>query len=229
MYPPHQNQSVLTSKETLWSIFVKITEDSGFTGSFCLLDGLDECDDESQRWLAMKLTDLCKAHEEKPEVSCVRIMIVSRPGILALSASKRVVLDPDHSDKISHDIREFVRSKVQDLSNQLENLDNDARTRFEDKMQNELLTRAEGTFLWVGFAMMELLRMPTQTQMENAIQELPVGLAAMYDRMLLQIDFRHRATCAKILRWVSFAMRTLFIYELQEVIGSEPSGLLCTQ
>jgi hypothetical protein len=229
LYPPDQKQPVLTSKETLWSIFVKITDDPGFTGSFCLLDGLDECDEESQRWLAMKLTDLCKAHEGLPGINCVRILIVSRPGIPTLSTSKRVVLDPDHSDQISHDIRAFVKSKVQSLSNQVEHLSDDARAKFEDKMQNELLTRAKGTFLWVGFAMTELLRKLTRTQMEDAIQELPVGLTAMYDRMLLQIDSRHRATCAKILRWISFAMRPLSVDELQAVISCDSSGLAPTQ
>jgi ankyrin repeat protein len=229
MYPPDHKQPVLTSKETLWSIFVNITDDPGFIGSFCLLDGLDECDDETQRWLAMKLTDLCKAQEQMPGASCMRILVVSRPGVLALRASKRIVLDPDHSDQISHDIGAFVKAKVQDLSSQLESLSDDARAKFEDKMQSELLTRAQGTFLWVGFAVMELLRKLTRTQMEDAIQELPVGLTAMYDRMLLQIDSRHRATCAKVLRWISFAMRPLSIDELQAVIGSEPSGLLSTR
>jgi hypothetical protein len=104
---------------------VKITDDPLLTRSFCLLDGLDECDDESQRWLAMKFTDLCKAHEKMPEGSCMRIMIISRPEILALRASKRVILDPDHNNQISHDIGAFVKSKVQDLSKQLENLADD--------------------------------------------------------------------------------------------------------
>jgi hypothetical protein len=229
LYPPDKNPSVLASKETLWSIFVRITDDLDFTGSFCLLDGFDECDDESQRWLAMKLTDLCKAHEGRSEDKSMRIMIVSRPGIPALSASKRIVLDPDHSDQISHDIRAFVRWKVQSLSIQVEHLSDHTRAGFEAKMQNELLTRAEGTFLWVGFAMIELLKKRTLTQMEEAIQELPVGLTGMYDRMLLQIDSRHRAACAKILRWVSCAMRPLSSHELHAVIGSEPSGLLSTK
>jgi len=229
LYPSDQKQAVLTSKESLWSIFVKITDDPLLTRSFCLLDGLDECDDESQRWLAMKFTDLCKAHEKMPEGSCMRIMIISRPEILALRASKRVILDPDHNNQISHDIGAFVKSKVQDLSKQLENLADDTRAEFEATMQNELLTRAERTFLWVGFATIELLKKRTRTQMEDTIQELPVGLTAMYDRMLLQIDSLYRDTCSKILHWVAFATRPLHIDEVEAVLYPESPGLVSTQ
>jgi hypothetical protein len=96
-------------------------------------------------------------------------------------------------------------------------------------MQNELLTRAEGTFLWVGFATIELLKKRTRTQMEDTIQELPVGLTAMYDRMLLQIDSLYRNTCSKILHWVAFATRPLHIDEVEAVLYPESPGLVSTQ
>lgn len=158
LYPPDEKQFVLTSREDLWSILLEIVNDLQFTRSFCLLDGLDECDDESQRWLATKFTDLCNSHEKTHHMSLLRVIIVSRPGIPALRTSKRIVLDPDNRNEISHNIEVFVESRVRELSDQLEGLPNNTRTIFEADMRKELLLRAGGTFLWVGFAMIELLK-----------------------------------------------------------------------
>jgi ankyrin repeat protein len=138
--------------------------------------------------------------------------------------AKRVMLDPDNSEQINSDIRMFIRSKVQELSSQLEELPDGSRAEFESRMQSEFLNRAEGTFLWVGFAMIELLKKRTLSQMEDTIRELPKGLSALYDRMLLQVDSRYRSTASKILRWVAFAARPLSIREIGEIIGSKPSG-----
>jgi len=226
---PKIKESVLASREALWSIFMKITGDLEFTGTFCLVDGLDECDEDSQRWLATKFTNLVDAHARTLDTSYIRVIIVSRPGIPVLRTSKRIVLDLDKNDQISQDIEAFIKIKVRELSNQLENLPDNARLEFEAEMQNQLLTRANGTFLWIGFAMIELLKKRTRTQMQDAMQELPSDLTALYDRMLLQVDVRHRSTCAKILRWVAFAARPLSINELGTIIDLKSTGLASTQ
>jgi len=77
--------------------------------------------------------------------------------------------------------------------------------------------------------MEELLRKRTRTQMEDAIRELPTGLTALYDRMLLQIDPRYRPTCSKILRWVAFAARPLSTDELGAVINLVSPGPVTVQ
>jgi hypothetical protein len=226
LYPPDQKPAVLTSRETLWSILVKITSDPNFIRTFCLLDGLDECDDESQRWLAMMFIQHCETHEGAPDMSCMRVIIASRPGVLALRTSKQIVLDPDNDDQISHDIEVFVKFRVRELSNQLGNLSDNTRAAFEADMQNELLSRANGTFLWVRFAMEELIRKRTRLQMKDAIQELPIGLPAIYDRMLHQIDSRYRLICSKILRWVAFAARPLSVDELETITSFRLAGFV---
>jgi hypothetical protein len=224
LYPPEKKLDVLGSRETLWNIFVKMAEESKATRVFLLLDGLDECDEDSRRWLVLKLEDLCQIRQGTSGISSLRIVVVSRPGISMARGAKRVMLDRDNSEQINSDIRMFIRSKVQELSSQLEELPDGSRAEFESRMQSEFLNRAEGTFLWVGFAMIELLKKRTLSQMEDTIRELPKGLSALYDRMLLQVDSRYRSTASKILRWVAFAARPLSIREIGEIIGSKPSG-----
>jgi len=48
---PVRSQAALTSRETLWTIFAKVVSDQRLTPTLCLLDGLDECDNESTEWL----------------------------------------------------------------------------------------------------------------------------------------------------------------------------------
>ena len=228
-HPPKDKSHVLGSREALWNIFVRMAEDSKTTRTYLMLDGLDECDEDSQRWLVLKLEDLCHASERLTGISNLRIIVVSRPGISMSRGVTRVVLDSDNSELVNHDISAFISSKVQVLSKQLEDLPGDSRAEFESRMQAEFRHRAEGTFLWIGFAMIELLKKRTRTQMEDVMRELPKGLDALYDRMLIQIDSRYHSTASKILRWVAFAARPLSIYEIGDIIGSKPSESLSAE
>jgi hypothetical protein len=90
------------------------------------------------------------------------------------------MLDLDNSELIDGDICAFVASKVQELSDQLGTLSSDSRVQFQSNMKAELLRRAEGTFLCISFAIMELLQKQTITQMEDVLCELPKGLPALY-------------------------------------------------
>jgi hypothetical protein len=55
LHPPQDKQAVLDSRESLWSLFKKMTDDLRPSVIFCLLDGLDECDDDSRQWLVTKV------------------------------------------------------------------------------------------------------------------------------------------------------------------------------
>lgn len=61
--------------------------------------------------------------------------------------------DTDNDKQVCSDIKQFVSTRVEELSS-IVGFSNDFRQAVEDK----LLERATGTFLWVGFAMTELFR-----------------------------------------------------------------------
>lgn len=221
LYPPGAKQAVLTSRETLWSIFSKLVQDPRLSTVFCLLGGLDECDDDSRRWLASALVNLCSTHESRSGPHPLRILIVSRPNIWALGDSKCITLDPDNSERVSWDISTFIDTKVEELSDRLVITPDEDRATFKSRMYAELLKRANGTFLWVGFATIELLKKNTWTEMEVALHELPIGLPALYDRMLLQIDPCQWLTSSKILRWVAMAFRPLHVNQLAAIVDRQ--------
>jgi ankyrin repeat protein len=219
LYPPSERQAVLDSRETLWSIFAKIAGDLRLLSTVCLVDGLDECDDSSQRWLALKFVDFCEQLEVRSNANSMRTIIVSRPGISALRPSSHLLLDIDYNEQISRDIKSLIAAKVEELSDQLGGTSDEISVNFKSWMRTALLERAESSFLWVGFAVTELLEKKTWTQMEATIQTLPAGLPALYSRMLRQIDPRYRAVSSRMLGWIAVAVRPLTVDELGAIIG----------
>lgn len=218
-------QTALLSLETLWATLTAIVCDSRLDATvYLLVDGLDECDEESQRWLAAKLLILNKVSTTDTRKSLIRTVIVSRNTIVSLRKCKHVKLDPDHNTHISADIETFVSCKVQELFD-LHKFD----MKFQSRIRSMLSEKAEGTFLWIGFAMIELLQKQTMTEIEMTIRAMPKGLPALYDRMLLRIPPDHRRISSTILRWVTLAVSPLTLAELGAAVGILPHVGLQTE
>lgn len=147
-----RTQAALTSPETLWSIFVKMLKDSRVGTKYCVLDGLDECNEDSQRWLVAKLMDLVSVDVLGSSNIAFKIAIISRSG-LGLARCTQVRLDPDNDKQVGKEIQTFVSSRVQQLASMVS-----LPAELHHEVQTALLDRSEGTFLWVGFAMAELLK-----------------------------------------------------------------------
>ena len=77
-----QGQGTLSSLETLWIIFRKLLQDPALGTTFCVLDGLDECDDGSSRILIAKLVDFFSSQRSQPTGMALKLVIVSRKLIL---------------------------------------------------------------------------------------------------------------------------------------------------
>jgi hypothetical protein len=211
---PERAQQTLLSLETLWTIFTKLVTDTALGIMFCVLDGIDECDESTTRVLLPRIIGFL-TDQTSSITGMFRLVVVSRE-IHALQgcSCSRIRVDPDNDAKVDGDIELFVSTRVQELS-RIEGFNND----FRSYVQATLIQRAEGTFLWVGFAMYELLQKPTCSEILEVLDDLPTGLPAIYDRMLLQIPARHRELSQAILRWVTFAVRPLELEELAAAVG----------
>jgi hypothetical protein len=140
-------QHTLSSLEALWIIFRMLLQDPDLGPIFCVLDGLDECDEDSLGLLVAKLVGFFSSHNLQLADSAFKLVIVSRE-ISGLQGVAQVKLDPDHDERVTSDIERFISVRVEELS----------RIKGLNKafVQNTLLERANGTFLWVGFVMNEL-------------------------------------------------------------------------
>ncbi|RMZ74098.1 hypothetical protein GMOD_00004939 [Pyrenophora seminiperda CCB06] len=215
---PERAQQTLASLETLWIIFAKLTSDTELGTIFCVLDGLDECEESTLRVLLPRIVSLLSIDASPSTTRTYKLAIISR-DIPGMQGCTRIKLDPDNDEKVVGDIELFVSARVAELS-RIEGFNDD----FRAAVQSALLQRAGGTFLWVGFAMYELSQKQTCSEIWAALEELPSGLPAIYSRMLLRIPARQREVSRAILQWVTMAVRPLQLRELAAAIGVQATS-----
>ncbi|MCJ1264100.1 hypothetical protein MMC22_003971, partial [Lobaria immixta] len=215
-----QRESLFTgsSFQTLWRIFESMVRDPSLGTTYCVLDGLDECDEASLEVLLRKFAALLSAKTNKSSVCHLNLIVVSRdlPDYIPelLSSFPRIRLDPDADTEINNDIDQFIEVKVDELS-EYKKYPEPLCLHVKEVFRN----RAQGTFLWVGIVTKSLEKYKA-TEVEKALDLFPPGLNELYARMLLQIDIGRRDIAAKILRWVVMAVRPLTLSELSIAIDA---------
>ena len=112
---PETVKDTLSSLETLWIIFRKLLQDPNLGTTFCVLDGLDECDEGSLRLLVAKVVDFFSSQNLQPTDRALRLVIISRevPG---LHRCAHIKLDPDNDERVASDIERFIFVRVEELS-----------------------------------------------------------------------------------------------------------------
>jgi hypothetical protein len=209
-----QKESLFTASsfETLWRIFETMVHDPVIGTIYCVLDGLDECNEASLEVLLKKFRVLFSPKFSESSACYLNLIVVSRdlPDFIpeVLSSFPRIRLDPDADSEVNSDIHRFIEAKVDELS-AYRQYSKPLRLHVKEVFRD----RAQGTFLWVGIVATEL-RKYKATEVEKALDLFPSGLEELYSRMLLQIDIDRRETAAKILRWVVMAVRPLSLSEL---------------
>jgi ankyrin repeat protein len=201
-----------SSLESLWRVFESMVRDELVGSVFCVLDGLDECKEHSLEILAKKLRSFFLRSPHS-----LRLIAVSQelPDCISrtLSGIPHVRLDLDSEHEGNDDLRKFIAFKVKKLFT-----GNSDPNRLRKSVEESLFKRAMGNFLWVDFAMEELVK-KTLGEVEDCLNDLPTGLEGMYKRMLLHIPQEGRAVAASILRWVVMAIRPMTLAELGAAIG----------
>ncbi|MCJ1270547.1 hypothetical protein MMC22_010444 [Lobaria immixta] len=209
-----RNESLFagSSFETLWKIFENMVHDPALGTTYCVLDGLDECDEASLEVFLRKLAALFSVKTNESPVCHLNLIIVSRdlPDFIPelLSRFPRIRLDSDADTEINNDIYRFIEVKVDKLS-ELRQYPESLRVLVKKVFRK----RAQGTFLWIGIVAKALKRYGA-AEVENALDLFPRGFDELYARMLLQIDIDRREIAAKILNWVVMAVCPLTLSEL---------------
>lgn len=213
---PSQEQATLASPGTLWNLFMRIAKDVVAKSDLlitCLVDGIDECDPESTRWLCDKFMDFCC---NSTNSSLLRLVVISRQ-ISGLSRASKIELDSSTNWKTTADVSTFISKSVQELA-----VERHLTANLCERIGTMLYDKAEGTFLWVGFALQELRTSGTGLEMLRALESMPKGLSASYQAILRRIEARGSAKSASILHWVAMAYRPLFLDELAAAAECEP-------
>lgn len=193
------------------SIWDRVFEDILFklqssTPLFWVLDSIDESDST-----AVILQRLSSIQSKTP----IKVFATCRPikGI-PTSAETRLAtyfLQPSDTEA---DMLEFVTRTIRDT------LPNDSAT--EKFVQDEIMSKAEGSFLWTRLAL-EMLQdnWHTKDDIKAALTRVPSGMTAMYSRMVTLMEdqgSRNSHLARHVLAWVVCSWRPLYINELEEAL-----------
>ncbi|KAM0278133.1 hypothetical protein ACHAQH_005331 [Verticillium albo-atrum] len=170
--------------ETLWRIFLNMLRDERAGTVSCVIDGLDECDEDSISSVLTKFYGF--AVGEGASRSKFKFIILSRPLSPRCytpprggSPIPKICLDPDLNEK---DISVFIEQRTNELAES--NLKKPWRNSLRRKVKETLLKKAGGTFLWVGFVADDL-QGKTAFEATRCLRTLPIGLHAMASSLML--------------------------------------------
>ncbi|KAK2595511.1 hypothetical protein QQS21_006786 [Conoideocrella luteorostrata] len=195
------------SFEALWTLFISAAVDTDTGCKYCIIDALDECDYESRQTL---LKQLQRTFLKESAPKNIRILITSRPrpdirNQLIEFASADLASFPG----LKNDIDRFIDEKVAKLPG------------YADKTKGQVAKilgdKAGGTFLWVGIACDELVKLPSRKAISH-LMAMPKGLRSLYKR-LLDDALEHETThdeIQRILSFVAVSLRPFSLLELSE-------------
>ncbi|EUC41370.1 hypothetical protein COCMIDRAFT_29839 [Bipolaris oryzae ATCC 44560] len=113
---PERRADTLCSLASLWIILQKIIADAALGHLFCIVDGFDECDEDTQRFLIPRFVDQLgsQTSPNRPE-NLPKFLIVSRE-IERLECCNKGDLDEDHvSNGGGGDVELLIGEKVDEL------------------------------------------------------------------------------------------------------------------
>ncbi|OAT14139.1 ankyrin repeat-containing protein, variant 2 [Blastomyces gilchristii SLH14081] len=192
----------------LWKLFLSLLNHTDAPQVVCVLDGLDECEEESLKQLLDVLSEYFSNSEAKPN-TYLKVILLSRPQPGPLKSKlhrfPRIKLD-DSDVEIQKDVEKYISAKVAELA--AENILSEDRLR---QVSQTLMASAEGTFLWVGFVADEL-KGKNWLQINHILRGVPKDLVGVYQRLLQQVE--DKENLVPILEWIVLAARPMTVDEL---------------
>ena len=76
-------------------------------------------------------------------------------------------------------------------------------------------------FRWVALQLAELGKCSNRYEIDKQLADLPKGLDEIYNRILKNIDEKHRADTRTFLQWLAFCKRPMTIEEIAETITAD--------
>lgn len=198
----------ISSFETLWELFRIFLSEMGPCDILCVLDGLDECEEESLKQLLDTLDNHFLESNNRPK-ALLKVILVSRSQPVFIETKlhryPRIALE-DSKAEVGQDVEKYIFAKVAELASE-QNLSEDQLLQIRQTM----VASAEGTFLWVGFVADEL-KGRSWRKINDILHGVPKGLGGIYRRLLLRIQ--DKDNLLPILQWVVLAVRPLTVHEL---------------
>lgn len=198
--------------QVLNDIFEAITHDQSLPNVVCVVDALDEC----EHGIKLLLSLIVKTSHHIKWLFSSRNVKEIEQGLRSIDDSRRLVLELIRNAKcVSQSVDAYIDDSIRDIAALTD--DEDLRMKTADTLK----FKADGTFLWVSLVV-EQLRDTDRRNIEDVLEELPVGLENLYDLIMKRITQKLRKkdqnVCHILLAIVTTAERPLRLEELLEFI-----------
>ena len=184
---------------------------------YLVVDGLDECDASS---LLLKLFG--DVANSKPNLC---LLLVSRKTQMLSSAidklSKSMTIKTFTLEDVDEDLRMYVEEEMQSMRGD---------QGFKDRIAERILAKADGNFLWTNLVLKEVMQCHTETEIEDALNDVPEDLEHLYGQMDATLARTSRPTdhtmARMILMWVACSRHRLNLEQLGEALKPEYAEVL---
>jgi hypothetical protein len=199
--------------DALSNVFKKMVQHSRSETLFLAVDALDECEDGLSDFLNL-------VRETTLEENRLKWILTSRNRVdinenLALENPGAKLSLEVNSEAVLQAIKTYIVHKVAEVPS----LQSSPVQR--GIIQQKLLEKAEGTFLWVDLVLRSIRGVLAEDAVRR-IDETPPGLPLLYDRMMGDISksaSNYRDSCLAVLSVATLAYRPLHILELRTLAG----------
>ncbi|KAF3074393.1 hypothetical protein CFAM422_003627 [Trichoderma lentiforme] len=207
-----RRSELFKSFNALWKIFLATATDQNIGQTYCIVNALDKCDQESQDILLHQLKDSFQ-NQHQVALLNIRILITSRP-YPEIREFLQVFINKDlaSSIKIREDINRYIQAKVAYLA-----IRKNYTKSVQQTISSILRDKAESTFLWIGLACEQLEKFLAKDAI-RVLLEMPKGLHSLY-RSLLDTALEGSEEVyiiRRILGLVAVCARPLSLLELSE-------------
>jgi hypothetical protein len=190
-------------------MFTSITLDPDLRETYLVVDALDECIADLPKLLNLIIHTSSSSNRIKWLLSSRNELHIEQ-RLKSIDAQARLSLElKQNAEQVARAVDLYIDMK-------LSYLDSLADASLRSQVREVLRQKANGTFLWVALVVQELEKPESWDPLE-VVEEAPVGLHQLYDRMVDQIQQlakRNSEMCRLLLSTVSVAYRPLHLAEL---------------
>ncbi|KAI9860062.1 MAG: hypothetical protein M1813_006410, partial [Trichoglossum hirsutum] len=198
-----------------------------YTQIFLVIDALDECKQDEEDQIVNREQILGFVFNLADRISCAKVLVTSRieTDIAHAFACRKTPVIQIEARNVMEDITTYVNGRVGDLI-KIGKL----RLRspsLKQKINETLITRAEGMFLWVNLQLINICKQRSDQDIEAELGNMPRGLDQTYTRALQQIQqlaLPLQELARRCFVWVIYAERPLHVGELLEAVQIEDSS-----
>lgn len=170
----------------LLRVFTNILDDPQLQRTYLIIDALDECTSGLDRLLRLLV-------QKSSAYSHVKWVVSSRnwPNIeKELDGATQLKLRLDSNEaRLSGAVNFFIQYKINELIKR-----NNYSAALQDAIKHHLVSKANGTFLWVALVCKELMNV-SKRHVRKQLLEFPSGLDTVYERMWNQINKLGSRSC----------------------------------